>query len=72
MILFGIDPRGVGRVTVDNAEQRNALGNAGKRALAEALESVSADPGLRVVVLTGAGERSSRSLGMARTVRTIA
>jgi enoyl-CoA hydratase len=58
MILSAIDARGVALVTVNNAEQRNALGNAGKRELAEALESVSADPGLRVVVLTGAGDRS--------------
>ena len=58
MILSDIDPRGVGRVTVNNAEQRNALGNAGKRELAEVLETVSADPRLRVVVLTGAGDRS--------------
>jgi enoyl-CoA hydratase len=58
MILSAIDARGVALVTVNNAEQRNSLGNAGKRELAEALESVSADPGLRVVVLTGAGDRS--------------
>ena len=58
MILSDIDARGVARVTVNNAEQRNALGNAGKRELAEALENVAADPGLRVVVLTGAGDRS--------------
>jgi enoyl-CoA hydratase len=58
MILSDIDSRGVARVTVANAEQRNALGNAGKRELAEALENVSTDPRLRVVVLTGAGDRS--------------
>ena len=48
----------VARVTVNNPERRNALGNDGKRALAEAIETVSADASLRVVVLTGAGERS--------------
>jgi enoyl-CoA hydratase/carnithine racemase len=48
----------VARVTVDNAEQRNALGNAGKRELAEAFEGLVSDPRLRVVVLTGAGDRS--------------
>ena len=48
----------VARVTVNNAGHRNALGNAGKRELAEAVERVSADPRLRVVVLTGAGDRS--------------
>jgi enoyl-CoA hydratase len=48
----------VARVTVNNPERRNALGNDGKRALAEAIETVSVDASLRVVVLTGAGERS--------------
>ena len=58
MIDTTIDERLVATVTVNNPEQRNALGNAGKRELAEALERVSATPGLRVVVLTGAGEKS--------------
>ena len=61
LILVATEDRGeagiVARVTVNNAEQRNALGNAGKRELAEAIEGVSAEPRLRVVVLTGAGER---------------
>lgn len=48
----------VARVTVNNPEQRNALGNAGKRELAERIEAVSADVQLRAIVLTGAGERS--------------
>ncbi len=62
IILVTIDDRGeagtVARITVNNAEQRNALGNGGKRELAEAFERVSTDPRLRVVVLTGAGDRS--------------
>ncbi len=62
LILVTIDDRGeagtVARITVNNAEQRNALGNGGKRELAEAFERVSTDPRLRVVVLTGAGDRS--------------
>lgn len=62
LIRVDTDDRGdagtVARVTVDNASQRNALGNAGKRELAEAIERVSAEPRLRVVVLTGAGEQS--------------
>jgi enoyl-CoA hydratase/carnithine racemase len=62
LILITIDDRGeagtVARITVNNAEQRNALGNGGKRELAEAFESVSTDPRLRVIVLTGAGDRS--------------
>jgi enoyl-CoA hydratase/carnithine racemase len=62
LVLVAVEDRGdsgtVARVTVNNPEQRNALGNAGKRALAEAIEEVSADARLRVIVLTGAGDRS--------------
>ncbi|MDQ2763927.1 MAG: enoyl-CoA hydratase-related protein, partial [Pseudomonadota bacterium] len=48
----------VATITVNNPLQRNALGNAGKRELAEAIERVAALNGLRVVVLTGAGDKS--------------
>ncbi len=58
LILTETDARGVALVTVNNAARRNALGNAGKRELAEALESVSAQDDVRVVVLTGAGDRA--------------
>ncbi len=52
------DPGIVGRVTVNNPAHHNALGNAGKRQLAEAIEALAAEPRLRVVVLTGAGGKS--------------
>jgi enoyl-CoA hydratase len=58
MIETIVDERFVATVTVNNPGQRNSLGNAGKRALAEALERVSATAGLRVVILTGAGYQS--------------
>lgn len=62
LVLVAIEERGaagrIARVTVNNPERRNALGNDGKRALAKAIETVSADAALRVVVLTGAGEKS--------------
>jgi enoyl-CoA hydratase/carnithine racemase len=62
LVLAATEDRGddgtVARVTVNNAGQRNALGNAGKRELAEAIETVAADERLRVIVLTGAGDRS--------------
>ena len=58
MIETTIDGRLVATVTVNNPDQRNALGNAGKRELAEAIEDVSATVGLRVVILTGAGDKS--------------
>ena len=45
-------------VTVDNPGRRNALGIAGKKALAQAFKQLAADKALRVAVLTGAGDRS--------------
>ncbi len=58
MIQTTRDARGVATVTVNNPAQRNALGNVGKRELAAAIEHVARDPDLRVVVLTGAGDKS--------------
>jgi enoyl-CoA hydratase/carnithine racemase len=58
MIEAAVDGRLVATVIVNNPEQRNALGNAGKRELAEAIERVGATAGLRVIVLTGAGDTS--------------
>src|SRR3954471_20552263 len=58
MIKTAHDPRGVVTVTVNNPAQRNALGNDGKRELAETIEQFARDPDLRVVVLTGAGDKS--------------
>jgi len=48
----------VAYVAVDNPERRNALGIAGKKALAQAFAQLAKDQALRVAVLTGAGERS--------------
>jgi enoyl-CoA hydratase len=48
----------VARVTVNNPERRNALGIAGKKALAQAFGRLAKDRKLRVAILTGAGERS--------------
>lgn len=62
LVLVRIDERaGGGRVasvTVNNPTKRNALGMAGKRAIADAFKRVSEDDALRAVVLTGAGEKS--------------
>jgi len=52
------EPGIVVRVIVNNPAHHNALGNDGKRQLAEAIEALVGEPRLRVVVLTGAGGRS--------------
>jgi enoyl-CoA hydratase/carnithine racemase len=61
MIVTDIENRAAGqvaRITVNNPEQRNALGNAGKRELAEAFEAFAHNEDIRVIILTGAGDRS--------------
>jgi enoyl-CoA hydratase/carnithine racemase len=62
LVLVRMDERGdagrVAFVTINNPTKRNALGMAGKRAIADAFLKLSLDEGLRVVVLTGAGEKS--------------
>ena len=62
LVLVAVEDRGeagtVARVTVNNPAQRNALGNAGTRELAETIEAVADDARLRAIVLTGAGDRS--------------
>src|ERR1700743_1443210 len=53
-----LDHRGVARVTIDNAGPLNALNS---ELLAECVRTVMAlgdEPGLRAVVVTGAGERA--------------
>ena len=62
LILTHIDDRGnAGRVaylTVNNPARRNALGMAGKRAIAAAFNTLALDDQLRVAVITGAGDKS--------------
>jgi enoyl-CoA hydratase/carnithine racemase len=61
LILVQIDCRPAGNVayvTVNNAEKRNALPVEGRRALASAVRKLSEDEDLRVVVLTGAGDKA--------------
>jgi enoyl-CoA hydratase/carnithine racemase len=48
----------VARLTIDRAESRNALDPATVLALTRGLESALADPAVRAIVLTGAGEKA--------------
>ena len=48
----------VARITIDRPERHNAMSFQVMQELAEALELAKADDGVRVVVLTGAGERA--------------
>jgi len=62
LLLTRIDDRGhAGRIaylTVNNPSRRNALGIAGKRAIAETFNKLAQDDNLRAAVITGAGDRS--------------
>ena len=48
----------VARVTINRPERRNAVSFAAWQSLAAAFENLAADPDVRVVVLTGAGDRA--------------
>ncbi|MBI4195229.1 MAG: enoyl-CoA hydratase/isomerase family protein [Betaproteobacteria bacterium] len=62
LVLTRSEERGaagrVAYVTVNNPDQRNALGRRGKEELIAAFEALARDEQLRVAVLTGAGEKS--------------
>ena len=46
------------RVTINRPEHRNALSLAAWQSLAASFDNLAADPGVRVIVLTGAGDRA--------------
>lgn len=62
LVTTRIETRGeagrIAYVTVNNPEERNALGRKGKEALISAFRELARDDALRVAVLTGAGDRS--------------
>lgn len=57
-ILAAVDEHGIGWITINQPEKRNAISLAMWQALGEAAEAFEADPAVRVVVLHGAGGRS--------------
>ena len=62
LVITRIEQRGeadrIAYITVSNPDQRNALGRRGKEELIAAFEQLARDDGLRVAVLTGAGNRA--------------
>ena len=48
----------VATITIDRPEKRNALNTQVRRELLEALDAIEADDAVRVVVITGAGEKA--------------
>jgi enoyl-CoA hydratase/carnithine racemase len=57
-VTTAIDPRGVATVTIDNAAKLNTLGSATMQALVAAIDGLATTPGVRAIVLRGAGERA--------------
>lgn len=58
LVSLRIDARGVARVTIENAAKLNCMSTPVARELVEVMQSASTDPSLRVVVLTGAGDKA--------------
>jgi enoyl-CoA hydratase/carnithine racemase len=54
-ITYEVDDDGVALITLDRPDQLNAVDMPMAQSLAGALDEIDADPGVRVVVLTGAG-----------------
>jgi enoyl-CoA hydratase len=57
-ILFEADADGIALVTVNRPEKRNALSGAVVAELKDAFERVAAEPSIRAVIVTGAGEKA--------------
>src|SRR5487761_2308897 len=55
LLLTEIDPAGYAVLTLNRPEAMNALSRGLMAALAAAVDALEADPGVRVLVLTGAG-----------------
>ncbi len=55
-IDVAIDPRGVARVTLNSPATRNAMSNDLMRELRKSAAELAADPAVRMIVLTGAGD----------------
>jgi enoyl-CoA hydratase len=58
MLLVEKPHEGVAVVTLNRPEAMNALSKALRQALRQAMVELDADPGVKVIVLTGAGERA--------------
>jgi methylglutaconyl-CoA hydratase len=73
-ILAATDPRGVARVTLNRPEVKNAFNDELIRAIADAIARLGADPAVRVIVLTGAGDAFSAGadLSMMKSAATLA
>lgn len=56
LVLTEIDPAGFALLTLNRPESLNALSRALMAQLAQAIDRLASDPGVRVLILTGAGK----------------
>lgn len=61
---------GIATLTIDRPEVRNAMNNDCWRELTSLIQQADQDPGVRVVILTGAGEKAFISGADIRTLQT--
>ncbi len=62
-ILFDVDEYGIATLTVNRPFARNALSWAAQEQFAESVKAVSQNPAIRVLIITGAGEKAFVSGG---------
>ena len=56
LVDVAVEPRGAARITLNRPEAKNAMSQPLMRELAAAARQLAADPAVRVIVLSGAGE----------------
>ena len=64
VVTTEIDPAGYAVVTLNRPQAMNALSKALMRALTEAIDNLSANPAVRVIILTGAGRAFTAGLDL--------
>lgn len=57
-ILLDVDEDGIALITINRLAKLNALNQAVLRELSQVIQSIESDPGIRGVILTGAGEKA--------------
>jgi len=57
-VVYKKEKNGIARITINRAEVRNALNRATRQEIKSIINDIAADMGVRVVVITGAGDKS--------------
>jgi len=57
-ITYSRDEKGIARITINRPEVRNVLSLTVRRELRQVTEEINRDPAVRVVIITGAGDKA--------------